>query len=548
MELTIGRIAIVVVGLLLLVVERGRSRAGEGAFRPLSASAKAAPPSAAAVGLLVLSCVQMALLVALFLNHVAFPLSLEIMEGPVLQHFARVADGQAVYPAPTAEYIALAYNPLYYYLALPAGWLFGVNLFTLRLVAILGVMGSAAVLYAAVRRETGSRGWGLLALGLFAAAYHAMDAYLDTAHADSWLLFAALLGTYWLERSRSFWGELGALLILVAGFWIKQHGALFVVGGVLFLSWRTYRTRGNAGAGRIIAYWLLAALLGPGLYVALGPSLFGDSFHYFTWEIPRTWSTFNTATIARLGLFILGNYAFLAVSGGLFALWQLVARQQRLTAWAVQFFFAALTGLLGALDGGSSNNVFIPMGMWFLLLGLLGCWQVFARMTAWGRRALVVLALYASFALLLYDPRPLWVPASAPDSYDDFTALLQNLDGPIYSPDIGYMACDCGLYPHAHWVALEDLVRGPGNDTRDHPLIMEMLAPVAQPDSAAYILTYRPLEARPYLAFLAEDYVLETDFGERFQPLKTIPHRWDIGYPRYLYRYDPARSEPNQQR
>lgn len=549
MQITIGRIAILVAGLFLVVAGWGtRRQQRPGGLRPFSGREKSAPLSGAALGLIVLSCVQLVLLAALFLNHIAFALSLEIMEGPVLQHFARAASGHPIYPAPTAEFVALAYNPLYYYLAIPFGWVFGVNLFTLRLVAIAGVVGSAAVLYVTVRRETGSVWWGLLSLGLFAAAYSAMDAYLDTAHADSWLLFTALLGTYCLDRSRTLRGELTALLILVAGFWFKQHGALFVIGGVLFLSWRTWHNYGTSGTWRILIYWLLPALLGPVLYVTLGPYLFGESFHYFTWEIPRTWSTFNTATITRLGLFIVPNYAFLAVIGGFYALWKLFTRQQRLNPWVVQFFFAALTGLLGALDGGSSNNVFIPMGMWFLLLGLLGIWRIFSRVTSGTGSALLILALYASFALLLYDPRPLWVPAGTQNSYNEFTTMLQNLDGPIYSPDIGYMTCECGLYPHAHWVALEDLVRGPGNDTHDHPRIMELLTPVAQPEDTAYILTYKPLESRPYLAFLAESYVLYKDFEDQFQSLGTIPHRWMIGHPRYLYRYDPANGEPEETR
>ena len=67
-----------------------------------------------------------------------------------------------------------------------------------------------------------------------------------------------------------------------------------------------------------------------------------------------------------------------------------------------------------------------------------------------------------------------------------------------------------------------------------------LLEPVAAPNHAAFILTDRPLyDENAVLEFLADRYVLVSDFGERFKPLKSTPKRWDPVWPRYLYRYDP---------
>ena len=123
-------------------------------------------------------------LVFLSFNHINFPLNLDLMEGTVLQHFQRAMAFEPIYPEPTPGYVPLAYNTLLYVLAMPFGWVFGPSLFTLRLIAILGALGSGLIIYLVVKEKTRSLWWGLLAVGLFAAAYRVMDAYLDTAHSD----------------------------------------------------------------------------------------------------------------------------------------------------------------------------------------------------------------------------------------------------------------------------------------------------------------------------------------------------------------------------
>ena len=82
--------------------------------------------------------------VYLWFNHIGFPLNLDLMEGTILEHFRRAAALRPVYPEPTPAYVPLAYNPLFYYLAVPFSWIFGVDLFTMRFTAILGMIGSGA--------------------------------------------------------------------------------------------------------------------------------------------------------------------------------------------------------------------------------------------------------------------------------------------------------------------------------------------------------------------------------------------------------------------
>ncbi len=472
-------------------------------------------------------------IVFLWLNHARFPLHLELMEGTVLQHLQRAVALQPIYPEPTPEYVPLAYNVLYYLLAVPFAWLFGTNLFTLRLVAILGMAGSGLILYWVVWEKTQSRWWGLMAAGLFAAAYRVMDTYLDNAHSDSWLLCSALLGSYILDRNRSRLWNLAGVTVLVASFWFKQHGALFAIGGVLFLTWRE-------GFRRALPYWLVAAILGPVSYVFVGPRLFGSHFLYFTWEVPKQWSEFHFATLRRYAGFVARSYPFLALAGSLVVIWHGLRKRAALSVWHVQFVMAALTGLMGTLDSGSVNNIFIPMGTWFILVGTHGLHEFATRSTIAWKYPIYTLALVASFALLVYNPFTVIVSPHAGAAYADLIGVLRGLDGHVYGPSLGQLENGYTLYPAAHWVALEDMIRGPDRDTRNHPTTRRLLDPVINPTGPAYILTNYPLDVMiPALAFLTDYYVLETDYGERFRSLRVLPKRWDLGWPRYLYRYEP---------
>jgi hypothetical protein len=488
------------------------------------------------VALGVVAAAHILFIMFLWFNHIGFPLNLDLMEGTVLQHFRRSVEFKPIYPEPTPDYVPLAYNPLYYVLAIPFGWVFGISLPTLRLVSVLAMLGSGLILYRVVSQKTASVWWGLMAVGLFAAAYRAMDTYLDSAHSDAWLLFLTLLGSYLIDRNRSRRWNLVGVLLLVGAFWTKQHGALFAIGGVLFLTWRE-------GPRRSIPYWLVAALLGPIAYVLVGPLLFGPRFLYFTWEVPRNWSTFDRGIFIRLLTFIAVFYPLLALSGTLLTAWTAVKERKTLNVWHVQFVFALMTGVMGSLDTGSANNVYIPMGTWFILVGTLGFYELVVRIQSLGRYRIHQLLLFTTFAVLLYDPRSVVASPRAGESFTDLAAMLNNLHGNVYAPTLGQLEQGYVFYPAAHWVALEDMVRGPGRDTRNSPLVLSLLEPALHPSKPAFVLENHPLEnSCACIRFLTNYYVLDTDFGDRFEALRVLPKRFDHGWPRYLYRYDPQKA------
>ena len=466
----------------------------------------------------------------LWYAHSRCPFALELMESSVLQHVLRALHHQPIYAAARPGFVPFAYNPLYYYAVLPLVGLFGPGLFALRLLAVLGALGATLVVHVAVSGRTGSRWWGLMAAGLFAAAYHTMDSYLDMAHSDSLMIFAALLGTWLIGRHRSRAGDWAGLLVLIAAFWFKQHGAFFALGGALYLTWRD-------GWRRSWGYWAALLLLGPALYVFAGPALFGPGFHFYTWDVPRHWSRLDAGTLVRLLTYFGRWYVVLLVSA---AVW-FVRRgrtdgRQAPDALAFQLPFAILTAFQGALDAGSSDNVFIGLGTWLILAGTLGIHALGRRTGPAGGPRLARLALLCSFALLAYDPRSVLPPPGAVGKYEELRRLVRALPGSTYAPDIGPLPDAPGTVPAAHWIALDDLLRA---RARDSLTVEAVLAPALHPPGRAWLLTYRRLASYPCFRSLERRYVLDADFGDRFVAVAPLLRRFHQGWPRYLYRYAP---------
>jgi energy-converting hydrogenase Eha subunit E len=216
----------------------------------------------------------------------------------------------------------------------------------------------------------------------------------------------------------------------------------------------------------------------------------------------------------------------------------LFKQKNKITIWFFMLPFAMLSGFMGALDPGSNNNVFIPMGAWFILTGVLSAAAFMSEYPVIDKWALHLAALGFSFVLLFYKPVSVLVSPQADEVYQDFVSYLNALDGPVYAPWLGQLESGYTFAPPVHWVPMEDLVRGPGVDTYNHPNTRMLLDSVIHPTGDAYILMNYPLENDPLLSFLLEDgYTLEVDLGGRFSALTTLPKRYNLEYPRYLYKY-----------
>lgn len=478
--------------------------------------------------LTILAGASMVGLVVLVANHLIFPFNIDVMESVVLQHARRAMHGQAIYPVPTPQFVPLAYNALLYILAVPFLRIFGDTLLTLRLVSIIGLVGSSVAIFVMVREATRSAWWGIIATGLFCVAYPVMDAYLDTAHSDAWLLCCALWGSYLVGReARS--ARIGGIFVLVAAFWFKQHGAVFAATALLFLTWQE-------GVRRSFVYWLCAAVLGGALYILAPGPLLGPEFHYFTWTVPGGWSELSGHTFYRVALYVAAYYPVMSLAA-LAGVYQSL-RERKFGILDAQLGAAFVTALMGSLDPGSSYNVLVPMGAFCILRGSIALGEFSERVRPhFGLRPVLVAALLA-FATLIRDPRPYWLPvAAARTAYADLIATVRALPGTVYAPGIGQFVSGPTLYPAAHWIAVEDIMRGPRRTAADSALARQLIDSARHPSGVAFMLTNRPIASLSApVSELAPSYTLVQDFGNRFAALEPLPRPFDTGFPRYLYR------------
>jgi len=117
-------------------------------------------------------------------------------------------------------------------------------------------------------------------------------------------------------------------------------------------------------------------------------------------------------------------------------------------------------------------------------------------------------------------------------------STVKALPGSVYAPGIGQFAGPAIFSPGAHWVAVEDMARGPGHDSTDEAKAWAMLDPAVHPTGRQYVLTARPLTGMPApLSLLDPHYTLVQDYGDRFVALTGLPKRYNHGFPRYLYEF-----------
>jgi hypothetical protein len=375
--------------------------------------------------------------------------------------------------------------------------LFGQSAASVRLAAMVGTLGSWLVIFLAVRREAQSAFLGLVAAGLFGAGYLAFDGYLDSANPDSWMLFCGLLGLYVLQVKSGWRWWSAAIAILCIGFWFKQQSAILVGAGLTYLTWRI-------GPRKAAPYWIQAVALVPIAYFLLGHVVFGDHMLYFTYEVPRTWTTLHWGTFTRYAAYLLRHWTYLA-HAALLAIGAAILARRRPNVWLFSMPFAVLIGFLGVLDEGSEDNVFLVPAVWLILAGVgaVGQWLQGTRResretidaradptsrTEW-RSLLAIGILLGSFALNVFNPRTALTPPEAWSEYKDLVDVVRGLNALVYMPDVGQLAQDYRLPLPVHWIHLLDLVRGQGSGSREIQLPGRVLSKLSEPPGEAYILS-----------------------------------------------------------
>ncbi len=525
----------------------------------------------------------------LCVQHVMYPGFLELMEADTLHQIGRIAAGKPAYPLPDGEFIALAYNPLYYFVSAPlVAWL-GDGFAGPRLISALCAMTAGGIIGWIAWKESQSRAIAAMAAALYFSSYRLMDAWLTCALPDAMLLVWVLLGYCGLAYGRTRLHDIAWLLCFTLAFWTKQHGAFFFGFAVLYalLFRRNALPRWAFVVGLILG--------GPVSYFAIGRFL-GDGFFQQTLSVPGHWER-SVGISARRTVFVLVEFVpFACLLSWVYLRRAIRVRPVTVTplAWFTLTTFAAT--FVTMMVVGSSNNHYIPFLSALCVTSALGMHELLnserLRGIGWGLTGIVLASTAVTWISLRQDGHhaiPVFVPFVAVIVLAAFGLLkrfvptesvraacvgvaltvgqfaagffyladyvrpvgftegltqlrgeLAHLDGPlIWTP---WGRCPTTLIEHdtlaaPSIVALEDMVRQQ-NLTQSSE---ELLAPFHERIRGLpklYLLADRRIEDEVVWNTVAVEWELVRDFGREFFSVRQITRHWfgGGGFPRYLYR------------
>lgn len=480
---------------------------------------------------------QIATLLYTISQRVAYPYDLEWMEGGMLQHAQRIADGDGIYGPPSIDFIPYLYTPLYPGVIAAIGGIFGISYALGRMISVLALFGIGAVTIAAItgsaRRaaragaDDRAAAWlGVaLALGAFAAAYPYCEGWYDLVRNDTFFLFLVTAGMHcavrW-SRTGSGWGGAGRIAavgtLLALSFFAKQTGILYVgLGGlfVLALAWR-----------RAPIYGLAAAAVGLGGVVALQRRTDGwfwywvhDVHQAHDFNMKRFWDSFGN---------ILGHFplltAMIAVGLIVVAVTGIVRRTvpaaaRPLLVWTPVYAVSIVVGAIGYGTQWAVFNAYMPamlhgaIAAGCAIPAIAACVRLLAP-NQWAGRALVSAAAVALVAAPgAYN---LWTARWQPKAYiptaadvaggDALIKRIAAVDGDVWVPFEPWYGHLAGKRMFTHRMGIGDVgvgtvvkpVLGLQETLRDHAFAAIVLDSGAQPGliTGAYRLDDR-LPPRP---------------------------------------------------
>jgi 4-amino-4-deoxy-L-arabinose transferase-like glycosyltransferase len=413
------------------------------------------------LGLVVPSLAAVAAFLVVALARAAYPFAIEWLEAATFTHVARVLEGKPIYAAPSYDFTALIYTPLFYYLAAPVAWLTQNVMLSMRLVSIAAALAAFAALYSLCRARHLPRFLSLLAVGFLAASYKITGYWFDLGRVDT-LFLALILLALLLIAART---EHALLLGMAAGIaWIlavaaKQQAVVAFPFLVLYpLAERNWR-KATAFA--------LSATLGLLLFAGTFNSASGGWFWFYVFTVPGA-EPVSAAWLADTWRLFLAPACWpvvvLTALGVVVALAGRRRRQHtpRLLSLALLVLPLFAMSVLSLAKQWGYVNGFLPAAAGLALAGAEATFYIVdnSPRQRWVRAGLLgttLLLAWLQFGVSRYDPRD-QIPTSTMTA-----AGLEALDQirqaptPIFAPTMPYLLPMTGQPMHLHSQSLSDI-------------------------------------------------------------------------------------------
>jgi hypothetical protein len=434
---------------------------------------------------MVLARVPVFILLAVFLcfflycaaQRLPYPFELEWIENEMVSHGLVLAQQHRIYPAPSTEFIAELYPPVYYlFIALFFKLFDTVNFLIPRLISVAALAVILALLYRIMIKEGGSKSTGLLVSGFFLSLYEIHGTWYDLARTDMLLYALLLLGCYVLAYgSRRVPATLCAVMLLVSACYTKQTGLYFLpfVGLYLLLKDKKRCLVFSAATGVLLVslFFLLQYTSDGwfGTYVLFNPLRHNQvmlkplselQFQMLFEMRDKLIPEMRYEIFYKLPVFftiVLSFMLYRTISitrASTFSLWEC-------TALAVPLAYFTIRP-----HPGSERNDFLCMTVWgCILLGLF-----LIRLTAAARRdnnrmqVTVYLLLTLQLCLQLYNPVLLVPTPQDVKKGIEFISMVKNMPGEVYIPYhtlYGYMAGKKLIFDGGAYWAYQILAKEP---------------------------------------------------------------------------------------
>lgn len=434
--------------------------------------------------LLVPGIYQLGLLCTAMFGRVAYPYDLEWMEGGVLAHAQRIADGSGIYVPPSVDFIPFLYTPLYPGIMALFSELFGISYAVGRGISVIATLAICVLLVAMVRREcqrnTANLGWvgGVCAVGFFAATYPWVEGWYDLVRADSLFMLMVLGGLFGIRAWARDPGQEGlakiacAAALLALSFFAKQTGVLFVATGgimLLVLNWRRIpvyvAVTGIIGLGgtwllnKVTSGWFWIYIYKTHQHHDFSMDRFYKSFGNMLWHFPLLTIVIGLAMALLAFTYVLRR--------------ELPGSARALCLWFPVFLISLLVGAVGWGTQFAHFNAYMPAMLFGALCAGLAipsttaCVHLLFASTPVPARRRSVLAgtLFAGMLglqLVLASWRPAqFIPSAADEAAGhELVQIIRDVEGEVLIPYHPWYAKLAGKALKVHLMGLRDMTTG----------------------------------------------------------------------------------------
>ncbi len=481
---------------------------------------------------------QLVLLCSAMFRRWSFPYDLEWMEGGLLTHADRVADGAGIYSPPSVDFIPFLYTPLYPGVMALFSGIVDIGYGMGRAISIVSTLVLCGLFVVIIRRETQGAtakpqptaplAWvgAACAIGFFSATYPWVEGWYDLVRADSMFMLMVVFGLFGIRIWAKAPGKSGlvklaaAAAILAFSFFAKQTGILFVATGgfmLLALNWRRIplyvAVAGTIGLG---GTWLLNRVTNGWFWIYIY-----KTHQHHDFNMDRFYKSFGNMLWHWPAMTFLIGIAVLLALITLVAKRSLPPAARGLLIWFPVFCVAVLVGAVGWGTEFAHFNAYIPAMVFGALCAGLSIAAIASCAAHWvssksplptasGIVAAGILGIQLS--LSWWQPG-LFVPGAKEVAAGD--ALIQTLadiDGEILIPYHPWYAKLAGKKTQVHLMGLRDMSTGkvwPITGLREklrnqhYAAILMDNRPIGRELSAMHqgyrMLDYLPLSASPHV-------------------------------------------------